>query len=473
MTNRLSRSTHPGLTLHPERMIQFGEGNFMRAFVDWQLQQMNNQGLFNGSAVLIQPIAQGTGGVADLMAAQDNLYTVLLNGIMDNETVNSREIISSVSRVINPYMDYEAYLALAENDDLEFITSNTTEAGIAYLPGDRADDVPPKSFPGKLTALLHRRFELGKKGFVIIPCELIDRNGEKLQEIVEHYAADWNLGAEFLQWLKSENTFCCSLVDRIVPGYPRDQAAALEAELGYLDNVMVTAEPFLFWVIEGPESLAERLPLAKAGLNVVVTPDMTPYRERKVHLLNGPHTAMVPLGLLAGLETVEDVMNDGTFSRFVKQLIEEELIPMLDLPAEQLLSYADAVQERFRNPFIRHELTSISLNSISKFKARLLPVLLRYQQERGKLPERMTLAFAALLLSYRGDRIPRQDGAEVLAVFDQAWSQPASFVNTILGDSSLWGQDLTLLPGLADAVAAHLQQLELEDSRAALQELVR
>ncbi|MEK3878835.1 tagaturonate reductase [Paenibacillus sp. FSL M7-0420] len=472
MTNRLSRSTHPGLTLHPERMIQFGEGNFMRAFVDWQLQQMNNQGLFNGSAVLIQPIAQGPGGVADLMAAQDNLYTVLLNGIMDNETVNSREIISSVSRVINPYMDYEAYLALAENDDLEFITSNTTEAGIAYLPGDRADDAPPKSFPGKLTALLHRRFELGKKGFVIIPCELIDRNGEKLQEIVERYAADWNLGAEFLQWLKSENTFCCSLVDRIVPGYPRDQAAALEAELGYLDNVMVNAEPFLFWVIEGPESLAERLPLAKAGLNVVVTPDMTPYRERKVHLLNGPHTAMVPLGLLAGLETVEDVMNDGTFSRFVKQLIEEELIPMLDLPADELLSYAGAVQERFRNPFIRHELTSISLNSISKFKARLLPVMLRYQQERGQLPERMTLAFAALLLSYRGDRIPRQDGAEVLAVFDQAWSQPASFVNTILADTSLWGQDLTRLPGLADAVAAHLQQLELEDSRAALQELV-
>ncbi|WP_405115169.1 tagaturonate reductase [Paenibacillus sp. FSL K6-1217] len=472
MTNRLSRSTHPGFPLHPERMIQFGGGNFMRGFVDWQLQQMNNQGLFNGSAVIIQPIANTTSGVAEHMTEQDNLYTVLLNGIMDNETVNSREIISSVSRGINPYMDYEAYLALAENDNLEFITSNTTEAGIVYLPGDRADNSSPVSFPGKLTALLYRRFELGKKGFVIIPCELIDRNGEKLQEIVERYAADWNLGAEFLQWLKSENTFCCSLVDRIVPGYPREQAAALEAELGYTDHVMVTAEPFLFWVIEGPESLAERLPLAKAGLNVVVTPDMTPYRERKVHLLNGPHTAMVPLGLLAGLETVEDVMNDGTFSRFVKELIEEELIPMLDLPAAQLLSYADAVQERFRNPFIRHELTSISLNSISKFKTRLLPVMLRYQQERGKLPERMTLAFAALLLSYRGDRIARQDSAEVLAVFDQAWSEPSRFVNTILGDASLWGQDLTLLPGLAETIAAHLQQLEREGSRAALQQLV-
>ncbi|NQX45067.1 tagaturonate reductase [Paenibacillus tritici] len=472
MTNRLSRSTHPGLPLHRERMIQFGGGNFMRAFVDWQLQQMNNQGLFNGSAVIVQPIAQSVGRVAEHMAEQDNLYTVLLNGIMDNETVNSREIISSVSRVINPYMDYEAYLALAENDDLEFITSNTTEAGIAYLPGDRADSTPPVSFPGKLTALLYRRFELGKKGFVIIPCELIDRNGEKLQEIVERYAADWSLGGEFLQWLKSENTFCCSLVDRIVPGYPHEQAAALEAELGYTDLVMATAEPFLFWVIEGPESLTERLPLAKAGLNVVMTPDMTAYRERKVHLLNGPHTAMVPLGLLAGLATVEDVMNDGTFSRFVKQLIEEELIPMLDLPAEELLSYAGAVQERFRNPFIRHELTSISLNSISKFKTRLLPVMLRYQKERGRLPERITLAFAALLLSYRGDRIARQDSAEVLAVFDQAWSEPSSFVNTILGDTSLWGQDLTLLPGMGAAITAHLERLEREDSRTALQELV-
>lgn len=472
MTNRLSRSTHPELSHYPERMIQFGEGNFMRAFVDWQLQQMNNQGLFNGSAVLIQPIDQGPGGVADMMTAQDNLYTVLLNGIMDNQTVNSREIISSVSRVINPYTDYEGYLALAGNDDLEFITSNTTEAGIAYLPGDHADGALPKSFPGKLTALLHRRFQLGKKGFVIIPCELIDRNGEKLQEIVLRYAADWNLGEDFLHWLKAENTFCCSLVDRIVPGYPREQAASLEAELGYQDKVMVTAEPFLFWVIEGPETLAERLPLAKAGLNVVVTPDMTPYRERKVHLLNGPHTAMVPLGLLAGLETVEDVMKDDTFSRFVKQLIEEELIPMLDLPAEELLSYAGAVQERFRNPFIRHELTSISLNSISKFKTRLLPVLLRYQQERGRLPERMTLAFAALLLSYRGDRVPRQDSAEVLAVFDQAWSQPDSFVSTILSDTSLWGQDLNLVPGLAEEISAQLKQLEQHDSRAALQQVV-
>ncbi|WHX50313.1 tagaturonate reductase [Paenibacillus woosongensis] len=465
----LSRTTFPDLPVYPEKMIQFGEGNFMRAFVDWQLQQMNKNGLFQGSAVLVQPIEQGLG---DMLAKQDYLYTVLLNGIMQQQTVNDHEIITSVSRVINPYSDYESYLALAENDELEFITSNTTEAGIAYRPEDRLADAPPKSFPGKLTALLHKRFELGKKGFTIIPCELIDRNGEKLKEIVLQYANDWQLGEAFIQWLEQENTFCCSLVDRIVPGYPRDKAQALAEELGYQDHLMVTAEPFLFWVIEGPASLSERLPLAKAGLNVVVTDDMTPYRERKVHLLNGPHTAMVPLALLAGLETVEDVMNDAAYSVFVKKLIEDELIPMLDLPKEELQSYAEAVQERFKNPFIRHELTSISLNSISKFKTRLLPVLLRYQRENGELPKLTTLAFAALLFSYRGDKIERQDGAEVIAVFDQAWSRPESVAATILQDESLWGEDLTKVPNLVQAIEGYLQQLESSGSRAALQQLI-
>lgn len=462
---RLSRKVFSELPSYPERMIQFGEGNFMRAFVDWQLHQMNKQGLFNGSAVLVQPIGQGLG---ETLTEQDGLYTVLLNGILQGKSVTSSEIVTSVSRVINPYGDYDAFLALAENDGLEFITSNTTEAGIAYRPEDRPDDAPPASFPAKLTALLHKRFTLGKKGFVIIPCELIDRNGEKLREIVRQYAEDWRLGADFLAWLDRENTFCCSLVDRIVPGYPRDKAAELVEQLGYEDKLMVTAEPFLFWVIEGPSRLADRLPLAQAGLNVVVTEDMTPYRERKVHLLNGPHTAMVPLGLMAGLETVEDVMTDEVFSRFVQKLMEDELIPMLDLPKEELQSYAEAVRERFKNPFIRHELTSISLNSISKFKTRLLPVLLRYQAEKGQLPPLITLAFAGLLLSYRGDKIKRQDGEDVIARFDQAWSAPQTFVTAILKEENLWGMDLNAVPGLAESLKSCLTLLEERGSRPAL-----
>ncbi|AZS14208.1 tagaturonate reductase [Paenibacillus lutimineralis] len=466
MVKTLSRANYPDLPFYPERMIQFGEGNFMRAFVEWQLQQMNKQGLFKGSTVLIKPRNQGMGPRLD---QQDYLYTVLINGIMQQQLVNDREIITSVSRLINPYTQYDDFLRLAENDELEFITSNTTEAGIAYDPDDRLDNGPQKSFPGKLTALLYRRFELGKKGFTIIPCELIDRNGEKLKEIVCCFAHEWNLGESFLKWLDEDNIFCCSLVDRIVPGYPHDKATELEQELGYEDKYMVMAEPFLLWVIEGPEWLKERLPLAKAGLNVRVTQDMTPYRERKVHLLNGPHTAMVPLGLLAGLETVEEVMTDPSFSRFVNLLIENELIPMLDLASEELRSYASAVQERFNNPSIRHELTSIFLNSISKFKTRLLPVMQRYHQEKGQWPELMTLSFAALLLSYRGDRLQRQDSPEVLAIFDEAWSDQGTVAQSILSNSNLWGEDLTQLPGLVESLEANLRQLEVVGSRAALE----
>lgn len=466
MAKSLSRSTFPHLPQFPERVIQFGEGNFMRAFVDWQLHQMNKQNLFNGSAVLVQPIERG---LADMLAEQDQLYSILLKGIEKGDTVDSHEIITSVSRCLNPYTDYDAFLALAEQDELEFITSNTTEAGITYNPADQLNDAPPRSFPAKLTALLHTRYKLGKAGFTIIPCELIDRNGEKLKEIVLKYAEVWQLGEGFVTWLEQENTFCCSLVDRIVPGYPRDNAAEVEAQLGYHDKLMVMAEPFLFWVIEGPSSLKARLPLAEAGLNVVVTDDMTPYRERKVHLLNGPHTAMVPLALLAGLHTVEDVMKDDTFSLFVQRLIEEELIPMLDLPQEQLQAYAKAVQERFCNPFVRHELTSISLNSISKFKARLLPILLRYEATKKQLPSLLTLAFAALLLSYRGDVISRQDGDDVIAVFDEAWRSPSP-IETLLSNSSLWGMDLTTLPNLVTSIEAHITRLTQLGSRKALQQ---
>ncbi|GIP27774.1 mannitol dehydrogenase [Paenibacillus sp. J23TS9] len=469
MSQQLSKSTYPQFPSYPERIIQFGGGNFMRAFVDWQLQQMNDQGLFQGSAVVVQPTEHGLSG---LMAKQDCLFTVLLNGIFQGEPVSSHEIVTSISRVINPYTQYDDYLALAEDDGLEFITSNTTEAGISYHAGDRSGDMPPNSFPGKLTALLFRRFELKKKGFVIIPCELIDRNGEKLKHLVQQYAQEWQLGEAFSIWLDEENTFCCSLVDRIVPGYPRNTAKELEIKLGYLDELMVTAEPYLLWVIEGPEWMSERLPLHKTGLSVIFTDDMTPYRERKVHLLNGPHTAMVPLGLLAGLETVEEIMQDECFSRYVQELMENELAPMLDMPRENVLSYAKDIQERFKNPFIRHELTSISLNSISKFKARLLPILLRYQRVKGELPPLISLSFAALLLSYRGDRLTRQDVPDVLAIFDKAWSTPSSFVTTILKEESLWGEDLSTVPHLVQVIGEHIHQLDHAGSRAALQQRV-
>lgn len=469
MAEQLSRRLFPDLPAYPERVIQFGAGNFMRAFVDWQLQQMNRQGLFQASAIVVQPTRNGQ---AEAINKQDGLFTVLQNGIYQGQTIDSREIVASVSRVVNPYTQFEDFLALAENDALEFITSNTTEAGIAYDASDRAGDAPPLSFPGKLTALLFRRYALGKTGFVIIPCELVDRNGEQLKRIVQRYAREWRLGDGFMKWLDEENTFCCSLVDRIVPGYPRSKAEELGNGLGYKDELMVTSEPYLLWVIEGPDWLAEKLPLDRAGLNVVFTGDMTPYRERKVHLLNGPHTAMVPLGRLAGLETVEEVMRDECFSRFVRELMEREISPMLDLPLPEVLAYGEDIRERFRNPFIRHELASISLNSIAKFKTRLLPILSKYRHKNGTLPPLLTLSFAGLLLSYRGDRIPRQDLPEVAAAFDEAWSRPETFAENILKNKSLWGEDLTRIPDLVPAITEHIRELERAGSRAALQQLV-
>ncbi|WP_172250788.1 tagaturonate reductase [Saccharibacillus deserti] len=466
----LSRSIRTDLTVFPEKAIQFGGGNFMRAFFNWQMQQMNDRGLFGGSAVLVQPISKETNFA---FARQDYLFTVLLNGIEQGQPVDSAEVVSSISRLVNPYTDYADYLALADDRQLSLIVSNTTEAGIVYRPEDRYEDEPPAGFPGKLTALLYRRFSLGGPGFTVIPCELIDRNGEKLLEIVKKHADDWSLGEDFKKWLDTDNTFCCSLVDRIVPGFPRGREQELQQRLGYRDDLAVTAEPYLLWVIEGPDSIREQLPFEQAGLNVIVTEDMTPYRERKVHLLNGPHTAMVPLGLLAGLETVEDVMNDEAFSGYVRSLIEHELIPMLDLPLEQLRSYAEAVQERFRNPSIRHELRSISLNSVSKFRSRLLPILLRFVRERRELPHGIVLALSALLYGYKGDRAVRQDEASVLAIFDRAPSDPADFVPVILGDTSLWGLDLNELDGLAAAVQNRLRELETSAPRELLHRLVK
>lgn len=455
-------------TFYKEKVIQFGEGNFLRAFVDWQLQQMNKQGLFEGSAVVVQPIAQGLG---KMLAEQDYLYTVMLQGLLNGEVVDSSEIITTVNRVINPYEDYASYLALAEDDNLEIILSNTTEAGISYHPGDTLNEQPPVSFPAKLTALLHKRFALGKKGFTIIPCELIDRNGEKLKQIIEQYAKEWNLGEDFLNWLEKENTFCCSLVDRIVPGYPRDQADELNEKHGYIDNLMVKAEPFLLWVIEGPESLKETFPLAKAGLNVVVTEDMTPYRERKVHLLNGPHTTMVETARLAGIETVGEVMEDKDFSVFVDHLFDQELIPMLALPKAELEEYAGQIKERFKNPFVHHELSSIALNCVSKYKARILPILLRFNERTGKNPNYITLALASTITAYKGDQFAPQDDPEVLEIFAKAWENPETVAETILATESLWGQDLTRVPHLLADVKKFMEELQTKGAREIIQEL--
>lgn len=454
------------LPKYPTKVIQFGEGNFLRAFVDWQIQQMNKKDLFKGGVAVVQPIENG---MTKMLDEQDDLYTVLLEGKLDGKKVQEHEIVEDINETVRPYEDYQAYLDLAKNDDIEFIFSNTTEAGISFDENDKLDDKPQNSYPGKLTALLYERFKLGKKGFQIIPCELINHNGNTLKEIVLKYAKLWNLGEDFVNWVNNDNDFYATLVDRIVPGYPKDRAADLEKEWQYHDNLIVKAEPFLIFVIEGDKKLEKLLPLKDAGLNVVVTDDMQPYRNRKVSLLNGPHTTMSPIARLAGIETVGEVMSDKDFYKFVNDEMYEEIIPTVALPKEELTAYAEGVKERFENPYVKHELSSIALNSISKFRARLLPTFKRYVAAEGKLPKRITLALASYLKIYAGEAdFEPQDTPEALAAFKEL-VKADDYVQAALGATELWGEDLNQYDGLKDLINKDLDLINKEGARKAVQ----
>ena len=390
----------------PERVLQFGEGNFLRAFVDYWIDLMNERVGFNSKVVLCQPIAPG---LADMINEQEGLYTLFLRGFENGQKVNAKRVISCVSRCLNPYKDYDAVLDCAKNPDLRFIACNTTEAGIVYDPSCQFTDVPASSYPGKLTQFLYRRFqEFGKekgKGFIILSCELIDNNGKELEKCVLQYADQWELGDEFKTWIKEENIFCSTLVDRIVTGYPRNEAASICQELGYEDNLIDTGEVFGFWVIEGPQSLKKELPFEEAGLPVIICDDHKPYKQRKVRILNGAHTSMVLGAYLAGQDIVRDCMNDKVICGFMNKTIYDEIIPTLTLPESELKEFAAAVTERFNNPFVDHALLSISLNSTSKWKARVMPSLKGYVEKFGKLPECITASFAFYIAFYHGTKM--------------------------------------------------------------------
>jgi tagaturonate reductase len=455
----------------PERVLQFGEGNFLRAFVDWMIDGMNRRGLFNGSVVVVQPIARGM--IAELNE-QQGLFTVLLRGIQGGELVEKRELVQSVSRGIDPYSDFEAFLSCAANPDLRFIVSNTTEAGITFNSADQFDDKPPASFPGKLTRLLYERYRTHPgRGFVMLPCELIDRNGDNLRRAVLDTAANWGLKPAFIDWIAGANTFTNTLVDRIVTGYPASEAASICESLGYEDRLLDAAEIFHFWAIEAPPSVAEELPLAEASFDVVFTNDLKPYRDRKVRLLNGAHTSSALGAFLAGKNTVGEAMADPEISESIERALYDEVIPTLTLPKHELESFAAAVLERFRNPFLQHMLLSISLNSVSKFRARVLPTIEDYVRMYGAVPPRLTSGLASLIAFYRGSRI--EDGAligrrgeeeyriiddqEVLETFLRIWSatsDPEVVVDQVLSQRNWWGRDLREIPGLSAAVAQAL-----------------
>ena len=461
----------------PQKILQFGEGNFLRAFVDWMVNRMNARGLFNGSVVVVQPIPQG---MVDALNKQDGLYTVLLRGIQDGRAIEEKEIVTSVSRGLNPYTDFAGFLQCAENPDVRFIVSNTTEAGITFSDRDRPTDRPPASFPGKLTAFLYHRYRhfrgAAAQGCAMLPCELIERNGDNLKKTVLQTARLWELDPAFLDWLENHNEFTNTLVDRIVTGHPKDEFAALTATLGYHDELLDAGEIFHSWVIESRGNLAGELPLAQAGLDVVWTSNMTPYRDRKVRILNGAHTMLALAAYLAGKNTVGECMADGLLRGYVEKALAEEIIPTLDLPKDDLLRFAAAVVERFANPHIKHYLLSIALNSTSKYRARVLPSVLEFQKRTGTLPLRLCFGLAALIAFYRGKDILEGvlvgkrhqeeyrivDDRPVLDFFADLWRAHASsndaraLVTSVLANSAMWGQDLNALPGMTDAIVTCL-----------------
>ncbi|MBR6567020.1 MAG: tagaturonate reductase [Clostridia bacterium] len=414
-----------------ERIIQFGEGNFLRGFVDYFIHCLNKKDLYDGKVVLVQPIPVGQ---IEGLKAQDYKYNLYLRGIDKGEIVTEHNLIESVARGVDPYKDFSEYMALADNPDFRFVISNTTEAGIAFDESCKFDDKPCKSFPGKLTQLLYRRYKNGMDGFVHLACELIDNNGDELKKCVLKYAELWGLEENFVKWIKEKNAFVNTLVDRIVTGYPGKEEAKALAEG---DNYVDTAEIFHLWVIEG--DYEDELPLKKAGFNVVWTDNAKPYKKIKVRVLNGAHTSLVAGAILSGIETVGEAMADERASAFLMRCIKEEILPTIG-ENDESIAFANSVLDRFRNPFIKHKWRSIALNSVSKFAVRDLPTLLEYREKFGKYPKLLTMALAFLIYFYKNDT--PDDGADVTE------KMKSLSIAEILSDSSLWLSDLSEMTGI-------------------------
>lgn len=409
--------------MRKEKVIQFGEGGFLRGFVDWMLDIANEKTDFNGSVVVVQPIENG---LCDTLTAQGCAYTHLCRGV---EGVDQRKI-QVISRCVKPYGEFDKYMALAENPDFRFIVSNTTEAGIVFSGEDKLTDTPAKTFPGKLTQLLYKRYELGLGGFVFLPCELIENNGAELKKCILSYAELWGLGEGFKSWIENDNVFTNTLVDRINTGYPKDE----KIEVGFEDKMINTSEYFHLWVIDGYEGLFNELPLDKCGLNVILTKELKKYRTIKVRILNGSHTSMIPYALLSGVETVGDCLNNAKMSAHLKAC-QTEIVESLDMDREETENYAAAVMVRFANPYIRHMCQSIALNSVSKFKVRVLPSILEYEKKHGQAPKTLLFSFGKLIEFYKKGT-PNDD-----AVATEKMQKGT--VAEILADTSLWGEDLT------------------------------
>ncbi len=464
----------------PDRIIQFGEGNFLRAFVDWIVWKTNQATDFNAGVVVVQPIDRG---MVDMLNEQDGLYHLNLQGIDRGQAVDSIEMIDVINRGINPYRDFEDYIALAENPDIRFVISNTTEAGIAFDPSCKLEDRPASSYPGKLTQLLYRRychFNGDKsKGLIIFPCELIFLNGKELKKCIYQYIELWNLGEGFKEWFEQACGVYCTLVDRIVPGYPKDNIEEIRARIGYEDKMVVKAEIFHLWVIEAPAEIADEFPADKAGLNVLFVPSEAPYHERKVTLLNGPHTVLSPVGYLSGLDTVRECVEDPEIGKFVRKVMYGELLETLNLPKPELEAFAASVLERFVNPYVKHFVTSIMLNSFPKFKTRDLPGLKTYLERKGELPKGLVLGLAGIITYYKGgkrgdtDIVPNDDAA-IISLLQELWQSgdAAKVAEGVLAAEFIWGENLNAIPGLTSMLTSMLAKIQAEGMREAVKSII-
>ena len=469
----LNRTNYPA-AVRPIKVLQFGEGNFLRAFVDWILQNMNDKGLINAGVVVVQPTPFGR--IKEL-SGQDGLYTVCLEGIENGERVQSRRIIDVLGDFVDPYEQYDKYLEYAKSKELEIVVSNTTEAGIALDETDTDLSVCPKSFPGKLLAFLKARYDYfdgtKDKGLAIVPCELIDHNGDELKRILTELARINGMDEAFVEWLTTANHFTNTLVDRIVPGYPKDNAAAICEETGFNDVNIVKGEVFHLWVLQKEPFIQERLPADKAGLNVIFAEDITPYKQRKVKILNGSHTAMVPIAYLCGLDTVREAVTDEDVGAFIRGLADSEIKPTIDLPADEVEAFAASVMERFMNPFIRHELMSIALNSTTKFRTRLLPSYNDYRAIYGKSPKAILFALAAMIVFFRGKRgdedIKLADDQKYLDFWHELWqlSDFGDIAKKALSAEEIWQQSLDE-DNNAELVAGYIKTMTENGMRAAL-----
>ena len=475
----LNRSTFVAKK-YPTKILQFGDGNFLRAFIDWMVYELNKSTNFNAGITVIKA-RQGKGKL-ETLNAQEGLYTLFLKGVKKGEVKKEHCVIDCINEGINPYDNFESYFNQAENPNLQFLVSNTTEAGIVFNADDKLTDKPQTSFPAKVTAFLYQRFKIfngdKNKGLIFFPCELIDDNGLKLQEIVLKYAKIWKLETSFISWIINHNVFCNTLVDRIVSGYPKDKIDAIQENLGYKDQLIVESEYYHLFVIEAPINIQKKFPADTIGLNVIFTDDIKKYKTIKVRILNGAHTALVPLGYLYGLNTVRECLENAVIKALLKNLVANEICSTLNFTKKELILYTNDVFDRFENPYLEHKLMSISLNSISKFKTRLLPSILEYIAIKNSLPQNLLFSLAALIVFYKGKRndvaILLNDDDEVLRFFKNVFkSSNNSFTMTqaVLSNTDLWGTDLTQHQGLHSQVKLYYEAIIDKGMKAALESL--